>query len=42
MLQSGERLRTRDPKTGEVGYIYDAGRAAEEAKARRAVQDNCS
>jgi hypothetical protein len=42
MLQSGERLRTRDPKTGEVGYIDDAGRAAEEAKARRAVQDNCS
>lgn len=42
MLDSGERLRTRDPKTGEVGYIDDAGRAAEEAKARKAVQDYCS
>ena len=42
MLDSGERLRTRDPKTGEVGYIDDAGRAAETAKARKAVQDYCS
>jgi hypothetical protein len=42
MLDSGERLRTRDPKTGEIGYIDDAGRAAETAKARKAVQDNCS
>lgn len=41
MLESGERLRTRDPKTGEIGYIDDAGRAAETAKARKAVQDNC-
>lgn len=42
MLDSGERLRTRDPKTGEIGYIDDAGRAAETAKARKAVQDYCS
>jgi len=42
MLDSGERLRTRDPKTGEIGYIDDAGRAAETAKARKAVQDHCS
>jgi hypothetical protein len=42
MIESGERLRTRDPKTGEIGYIDDAGRAAEEARARKAVQDYCS
>lgn len=41
LLQSGERLRTRDPKTGEIGYVDDAGRAAEEARARKSVQDNC-
>ena len=42
MLESGERLRMRDPKTGEVGYMDDAGRAAEEARARKSVQDYCS
>lgn len=42
MIESGERLRTRDSKTGEIGYIDDAGRAAEEARARKAVQDYCS
>jgi hypothetical protein len=41
MLESGERLRTRDPKTGDIGYMDDAGRAAETAKARKSVQDNC-
>lgn len=41
MLESGERLRTRDPKTGDIGYMDDSGRAAETAKARKAVQDNC-
>lgn len=42
MLESGERLRTRDPKTGEVGYIDDSGRAAEVGRAQKAVQDYCS
>ena len=40
-LESGIRLRSRDPKTGDLGYLDDAGRAAETAKARKAVQDHC-
>lgn len=40
-LESGVRLRARDPKTGDIGYLDDAGRAAEVAKARKAIQDNC-
>lgn len=40
-LDSGVRLRARDPKTGEIGYMDDTGRAAETAKARKAVQDYC-
>lgn len=41
LLESGERLKTRDPKTGDIGYIDDAGRAAEMSKARKAVADYC-
>ena len=41
LLESGERLKTRDPKTGDIGYIDDAGRAAELAKARKGVSDYC-
>lgn len=40
-LDSGVRLRAMDPKTGEVGYLDDAGRAAEYDKARKAVEQNC-
>lgn len=40
-LESGVRLRARDPKTGDIGYLDDAGRTAEVAKARKAIQDNC-
>jgi len=40
-LESGVRLRARDPNTGDIGYLDDAGRASEMAKARKAVQDNC-
>jgi diacylglycerol kinase family enzyme len=41
-LESGVQLRGVDPKTGEVGYFDDARRAAEEAKARSAVSQNCN
>lgn len=41
MLESGERLRVRDPQTGQIGYIDDAGRQAEFAKAQKGVADNC-
>ena len=41
LLESGERLRARDPKTGQIGYIDDAGRQAEIAKAQKGVADNC-
>ena len=41
-LESGVRLRARDPKTGDIGYLDDAGRAGETAKAQKAVQDYCS
>lgn len=40
-LDSGVRLRARDPKTGDIGYLDDAARASETAKARKAVQDYC-
>jgi len=39
-LESGVRLRARDPKTGDIGYLDDAGRAAEVAKAHKAIRDN--
>jgi hypothetical protein len=41
-LESGVQLRGMDPKTGEVGYFDDARRAAETAKARSAVSQNCN
>jgi len=41
-LESGIRLRARDPKTGDIGYLDEAGRASETAKAQKAVQDHCS
>ncbi len=40
-LDSGVRLRALDPKTGEVGYLDDDRRAAEYAKARKAIEQNC-
>lgn len=40
-LESGVRLRSRDPKTGDIGYLDDSARAAETARARKAIQDNC-
>lgn len=40
-LESGVRLRARDPNTGDIGYLDDAGRTAEMAKARKSIQDNC-
>ncbi|MDH3287041.1 MAG: DUF4124 domain-containing protein [Betaproteobacteria bacterium] len=40
-LESGVQLRGIDPKTGEVGYFDEARRAAETAKARSAVSQNC-
>ena len=40
-LESGVRLRARDPKTGDIGYLDDSGRAAEIARARKGVQDHC-
>lgn len=40
-LESGVQLRGADPKTGEIGYFDDARRAAETAKARNAVSQNC-
>lgn len=40
-LESGVRLRARDPKTGDIGYIDDSARAAETAKAQKAVRDYC-
>jgi len=40
-LESGVRLRARDPKTGDIGYLDEAGRAAEIARARKGVQDHC-
>lgn len=41
-LESGVRLRARDPKTGDIGYLDDTGRAAETARAQKGVQDHCS
>lgn len=41
-LESGVRLRARDPKTGDIGYLDDAARAAETAKAQKAIQDHCN
>jgi hypothetical protein len=40
-LDSGARLRSMDPKTGEIGYLDDARRTAERAKAAKAVEDHC-
>jgi len=40
-LESGVRLRARDSNTGDIGYLDDSARAAETARARKAIQDNC-
>ncbi|MGE0558752.1 MAG: hypothetical protein AB7E73_02485 [Burkholderiales bacterium] len=40
-LQSGQRVAKTDPKTGERVFLEDADRAAETARAQRAVESNC-
>lgn len=40
-LQSGERIRTTDPKTGERGYLADTQYPKEIARAQQAVGDHC-
>ncbi len=40
-LQTGQRIVKNDPKTGERVFLEDADRAAEEARAQRAVDANC-
>lgn len=40
-LQSGQRIVKNDPKTGERIFLEDGDRAAEEARAQRAVDSNC-
>lgn len=40
-LENGERVIQRDPKTGERIFLDDDGRAAEIARARRAIEVNC-
>lgn len=40
-LQSGVRIGKTDPKTGERVFLEDADRAAEVARAQRAVDTNC-
>lgn len=40
-LESGVRLRARDPATGDIGYLDDDARVAETAKAQKAIQDHC-
>jgi hypothetical protein len=40
-LESGLRMRRMDPKTGETAYMDDAERAAETAKARDRIAQNC-
>ena len=40
-LQSGQRIRTTDPKTGERGYMADAEYPKEMARAQKAVGEHC-
>ncbi len=40
-LESGARAAKTDPKTGERVFLEDAERAAEIARAQRAVETNC-
>jgi hypothetical protein len=40
-LQSGNRIGKIDPKTGERVFLEDSERAAETARAQRAVDTNC-
>lgn len=40
-LQSGGRIAKNDPKTGERVFLDDNERAAEMARAQRAVETNC-
>lgn len=40
-LQEGLRITRTDPKTGERVFLEDAERAAETARAQRAVEQNC-
>lgn len=40
-LQSGNRIGKTDPKTGERVFLEDNERAAEMARAQRAVETNC-
>jgi hypothetical protein len=40
-LQSGQRIRTTDPITGEAGFLADAQYPKEIAAAQKAVTANC-
>jgi hypothetical protein len=40
-LQSGQRIATTDPKTGERSYLSDSDYAGELARARQAVEASC-
>lgn len=40
-LQSGGRVAKNDPKTGERVFLEDSERAAEMARAQRAIDTNC-
>ena len=40
-LQSGQRIRTTDAKTGERGYLADSDYAKEIARTQQAVAANC-
>ena len=40
-LQEGQRIRTRDPKTGEQGYLADAEYAKEIARTQQTISANC-
>ena len=40
-LQTGQRIRTTDPKTGERGYLSDADYPKEMARAQKQVADTC-
>ncbi len=40
-LQAGVRIGKTDPQTGERVFLEDADRAAETARAQRAVDTNC-
>ncbi len=40
-LQAGNRVAKTDPKTGERVFLEDTDRAAEVARAQRAVDTNC-